>query len=148
MATTFTTQYYSGTNTSILTTELNSLANNTGAISSAITFSETDYLMGLWELVVTFGVAPSANTGVSVWILAAPDGTNYEDGSSSVFPQRSPDIVLPCRAITTAQRIIKMGPLLPGTTKFLLKNDGTGQTMAASGNTLKIQPITFTNTAP
>lgn len=148
MATTFTTQYSSGTNTSILTTGLNSLANNTGVVSSTITFTETDYLIGLFELVVTYGTAPTANTGCSIWYLQAPDGTNFEDGSSSVFPARSPDVIIPLRAVNTAQRISVMAPLPPGSVKFLLKNDGTGQAMAASGNTLKILPYTFKNTAP
>jgi hypothetical protein len=71
--------------------------------------------MGEVELVVTYGVAPTANTGVSVWFLRAIDGTNYEDGSSSVTPARLPDVVFPVRAVTTAQRVTRRVMIPPGT---------------------------------
>jgi hypothetical protein len=74
--------------------------------------------------------------------LREVDGTNYEDGSSTVTPARNPDLVFPLRAVTTAQRIVVIGDLPPGSFVALLRNDGTGQAMAASGNTLKIRPVT------
>lgn len=137
-----------GTNQTVLTTELNSLANNASVISSVagasgvITLTSTGYIQALCELLVTFGVAPTANTTINVWFLTAPDGTNFEDGSSSVTPQRNPDVFFPVRAVTTAQRIAKPCKLPVGTFKVLLQNNGTGQAMAASGNTVKILPFT------
>lgn len=136
-----------GSITSLLTTELNSLANNTNATPSSAydnTVGQTGdgYTLCDVELVVTYGTNPTAGTCIVVWFLATQDGTNYEDGSSSVTPGRGPDVVFPVRAVTTAQRIIKRTMLPWGIFKALLRNDGTGQTFAASGNTLKIRPVT------
>lgn len=133
-----------GTATSVLTTELNSLANNTNVLGSAIALStgEPGYRFCEVELVVTYGSAPTANTACCVWFLREIDGTNYEDGGSSVTPTRPPDVVFSLRAVTTAQRVIAVADLPPGTFKALLRNDGTGQAMASSGNTLKLRPFT------
>lgn len=142
-----TEKYLLGTQTSLLTTGLNSLANNALAISGAFdnTVGQTGdgYTLCDLELVVTYGSAPTANTGVTVWLLGSQDGTNYEDGDASTTPARLPDAVFPLRAVTTAQRIIRRVSLPHGLMKALLLNDGTGQAMAASGNTLKIRPVTF-----
>ena len=140
-----TTTQVVGTIQSLLTTELNSLANNALALGSAITLTSAGYLMGEVELVVTFGVAPAASTGCSVWFLRDIDGTNYEDGGSSLTPARAPDLVIPVNASTSAQRITRRCLLPPGTFKALLKNDGTGVAMAASGNTLKVLPSTYSS---
>lgn len=139
-----TTTQLRGTTQNALTTELNSLANNALAISAAvITVTSGGYLSVEVEGVFTFGVAPTANTGLSVWFLREIDGTNYEDGSASITPARAPDLVIPVRAVTTAQRVSIPLSLPPGNFFALLKNDGTGQALAASGNTLKIRPTTL-----
>jgi len=136
-----------GANTQILTTELNSLANNTNALQSG-TFANTQgaagdgYTLCDVELVCSFGTAPTANTGLVVWLLSTIDGATFEDGSSSVTPGRSPDCVFPLRAVTGAQRIVRRVLLPWGTLKALLRNDGTGQALAASGNTLTLRPVT------
>lgn len=142
-----TEKYLLGSVTSLLTTGLNSLANNALAVSAAYDNTQgaagDGYTLCDLELVVTYGTAPAANTGCSVWFLASQDGTNYEDGDASTTPARNPDVVLPVRAVTTAQRVIRRAWLPWGLSKALLKNDGTGQAMAASGNTLKIRPATY-----
>lgn len=135
-----------GAISTLLSTGLNSLANNALAVSA--TFDNTvgqtgdGYTLCDVELVVTYGTAPTANTGVSVWFLGNPDGTNFEDGGTSVTPGRLPDVVFPVRAVTTAQRITRRVWLPWGQLQALLKNDGTGQAMAATANTLKIRPVT------
>lgn len=141
-----TEKYLLGSQTSLLTTGLNSLANNAQALSAAFdnTQGQTGdgYTLCDVELVVTYGSAPTANTGVSVWFLGTQDGTNYEDGDATpIQPARLPDVVFPLRAVTTAQRIIRRVWLPWGLMKALLRNDGTGQAMAASGNTLKIRVV-------
>lgn len=143
-----TTKYLLGSQATCLSTGLNSLANNSLAISAAYdntaASAEGDgYILADFELVVTYGTAPTANTGCSLWILLTQDGTNYEDGGTSLTPARVPDLVLPLRAVTTEQRIIKRVILPQGIFKILLKNDGTGQAMAATGNTVKIRPTTY-----
>jgi hypothetical protein len=137
-----TTLYVEGTIATLLSTELNSLANNALNIGSAYS-SGGNYVMADIEANVTFGTAPTANTALVIWFLRAPDGTNYEDGGTSVTPARLPDVVIPLRAVTTAQRVVRRVAIPPGTFKPLLKNDGSGQSLSASGNTIKILPVTF-----
>jgi hypothetical protein len=142
--------YVLGTTATLLSTELNALANNALAVGAAYNNVQGGgggggYTLCEIELVVTFGTAPTANTGLSVWFLAAVDGTNYEDGTDgTTTPGRGADLVIgPVRAVTTGQRIARRLMLPWGTWKPLLKNDGTGQTFAATGNTLKIRPAAY-----
>jgi hypothetical protein len=148
MATT-TEKYALGSQATLLSTGLNSLANNALALSSAFNNVEgggggDGYTLCDLELLVTFPVAPTANTAVVVWLLGSQDGTNYEDGDASTTPARLPDAVFPVRAVTSAQRIIRRIWLPWGLMKALLKSDGTGQSFASSGNTLSIRPVTRT----
>ena len=134
----------SGTLDTVLSTELNSMANNAIVISPEITLTNQNYLLAELEFLISgMGGAPTANTAFIGWILRALDGTNYSDGGTSVQPARRPDFIFTVRAVATAQRLLYRGIYLPpGLMKFLLKNDGTGQALAASGNTLKVKPYT------
>lgn len=144
MATTL-KQVEQATAVTLMSTELNSLANNSNAAATANLVntqgtSNTDgYIRGKLELYLA---APSttvtANTGLSVWFLSTVDGSNFEDGSSSITPARSPDIVLPLRAVSTAQRVGRKVRVPVGTLGILLRNEGTGVTLGATGNTLKL----------
>jgi hypothetical protein len=127
-----------------LSTGLNSLANNAQAITaSPINLSgDAGFRQCEAELLVTFGTNPTANTSFCAWILKEIDGANYEDGSASITPTRVPDLIFTVRAVTTAQRIIAECDLPPGSFYVLIRNDGTGQAIASSGNTLKIRPKT------
>lgn len=133
-----------GTADTVMSTELNSLANNVNvAKASSVQLSTELYAMAEVELYVTFGSTPTANTAVSVWFLREIDGTNFEDGGSGVTPTRSPDVVFGIRATTNAQRIVKTCVLPPGNFKPMVRNDGTGQAFVSSGNTLKVRPLTL-----
>ena len=139
-----TQKWVRGTADSVMSTELNTLANNSNAVkASAVSLTTTGYILAEAELVVTFGSVPTANTSVSIWFLREIDGTNYEDGSASITPARNPDLVIPIRATTNAQRIIKQCVLPSGDFKPLVRNEGTGQAFASSGNTLKLRPLTL-----
>lgn len=124
------------------------LANNSLALSA--TYNNTiggtgdGYTRVRFSLSVTFGVAPIANTGCSIWILTTQDGTaggTFEDGGASLTPARNPDCFIPVRAVNTAQEIHEVCDFPPGNVQVLLKNDNTGQTMNANW-TLKLIPYT------
>ena len=134
-----------GTADTLLSTELNSLANNSNAVhATSVTLSSAGYLDAEAELLVTFGTTPTANTPIYVWLLREIDGTNFEMGSASVTPNRPPDIIFTITNVTTAQRIIRsVIDIPPGPIRPLVRNAGTGQAFASSGNTLKIRPRTF-----
>jgi hypothetical protein len=142
-----------GTMTTVLNTGA-TLTNNALALASA--FNNTvgsgsgvgtgdGFPFGRLTWNYTFGVAPTANTGLSVWFLQAPDGTDgtYEDGGASVMPARGPDLTIGVGSSpdTSAHQVSKDALLPAGYFKVLVKNDGTGQTMS-SGWTLKLLPFT------
>lgn len=142
-----------GTAVTLLTTELNSLATGTGAVSSVGgssgvfnsvagggTSNLDGYLQGRYELVLANASTISVAGAINVWFLRSIDGSNFEDGSSSVFPKRSPDLTFFPNGVTTAQRLVVDAPLPPGNFKVLLLplNLGSGAQFASSGNTLKV----------
>ena len=141
-------QIVAGSAVSLLTTELNSLANNSnGSAGSAVnnvaggTSNADGYVRGVVELVLAaYSGTPSAGTGVSLWFLRSIDGgSNYEDGSSSVTPARMADVVIPVRSLASGPQRVAVPCWLPaGYWKPLARNDGTGISFASSGNTVKV----------
>jgi hypothetical protein len=137
-----------GTLTTLETTSLNSLAASTQVIGSAASISgdATDAdLYADFELVVTFAVAPTVDSEVRLYLIRSADGTNYEDGDSTLRPPAGASVGgFQVRAVTTAQRmIVRDVQLPPGLWKPLLVN--TNQAWAASGNTLKLRPHNLQN---
>lgn len=132
-----------GTIQTLLSTEMNSLANNSNAVhATSVTITSATFLRCELEVVVDFAVAPVANTAMVLWLLREVDGTNFENGTSSITPLRVPDAFFPLRAVTGVQRIIVTAELPPGVVRPLIRNDVTGQALVSSGNTLKIRPLT------
>lgn len=121
---------------SILTTELNSLANNAGVTTATIENNTTLDQYADFELVATYGTAPVADTTVDLYIVRTVDGTNFEDASAS---RPSAEFVgsFVLDNVTTAQRKIVRGVMLPPNSFKLLIVNKAGQAMAASGNTLR-----------
>lgn len=149
-------KYLLGSVATLMSTELNSLASSAtaGAISSvggtSGLFNNTaggggfdGYTLAIFELNLAAPAGTlTAGTAALVWFLATVDGTNYEDGSASVIPARTPDLIIPVRPVSTAQRIARRGVLPPGNWYVVLSH-ATGQTWGASGNTLKVMPDTY-----
>lgn len=132
---------------SVMTTELNSLANGSRAISSAIGADATAAnLLGDFELAVTFGTAPTLDNTVDLYLVRAADGTNYEDGNATIRPASNAFAgSFQLRNVTTAQRIvIRDVPLPPGLWKAVVLNS-SGQAFPASGSTLKVRPHNYQN---
>jgi hypothetical protein len=125
-------------------TELNSLANGSGILGTE--YDNSNGTTGLWpylsllELNVTFGTNPTAGSLISLYLITAPDGTNYDD------TQANPMAFIGAfwlRAVTTAQKtnIIPGGGqayiLLPPCKFKLYVVNGSGQAFPASGSTIK-----------
>lgn len=123
----------------LLSAELNSLANNAGALSSSAieNVSDLDLYVDI-ELVATFGVAPAANTTLDVYFVRSVDGVNFEDASAAAPPQNGFVGSFPVQAITSVQRMVLPQILCPPRDfKVFVVNNATGQALAAAGNTLK-----------
>ena len=137
--------------TTVLSTELNALANSAAALGGEYDNSAALNLFGMLELNVTFGSAPTAGNTVDVYIIPAPDGTNYDDavtGAGGSAPASCYAGGFPLRAVTTAQRVpLGLGqqgyvPLPP--TKFkLLAVNKSGVAFPASGSTIKLIPFRY-----
>lgn len=147
-----------GSQTNLLTTELNSLASSSGLTAGAIssvggasgaftniqgTAGLGGWQFGLFELNLAAPAgALTAGTAAYVWFVKSIDGSNYGDGSATVIPARAPDIIIPVRAVSTAQRPDAQIFQLPPGTWFVVIAQNTGQTWAASGNTFRVLPLT------
>lgn len=140
-----------GTTTTVLGTELNSLAN--GSYTAAGTAYDNtpgginNYTDAVFELAVTFGANATANTTVDLYAAPAVDGgtTNYADAPSATNPAN--DIFVgsfQCRAATahrmTVGSVQNPVRLPPFSQKFYAKN-GSGQAFPASGSTIKMTPM-------
>lgn len=144
----------SGLLASLLTlqsTELNSLANGSVALSSvggsSGKFTNANTGGAIWaELFLTLGAIGSAlspGANLAGWfILSSDSGSTYE--KSSVAPARPPNFLIPLPAtiITAADQFPSAGKVLLPSVQFkvLLQNNG-GQSLASSANTLKLAPI-------
>lgn len=97
------------------------------------------------QLKVTFAVAPTAGDVVSLYLLPIVDGTNYEDGSDTVTPQRTPDRVFSVRAVTTVQYLIQKHILFPASdVKPLIIND-TGEALSNVDNENELTMRAYTD---
>jgi hypothetical protein len=146
MATTL-KQLEQGSSVTLMTTELNSLANGSSIVSSvggtSGAFTNTvgtanwdGYVRGKIELYLA-SLSPSGGAYCSLWFIKTVDGTNYEDGASST-PYRTPDVVFPIGSTaSTAYRVIREILVPVGTFKLVLQNS-TGASLASSSNTVKI----------
>lgn len=127
---------YSAAIANALTTELNSLANgSTSSASAAIdNTSNLDLYHDLTLTVATQGSARSAGATVSVYLIPALDGTNYDDTNATTAELVA---VFPLDAATTARQSTRRDvPVPPGLFKYFVVNS-TGQAFAASGNILE-----------
>lgn len=128
----------------VVSTELNSLANNGQAISSSPVSNNASgelFLFGAFELYLnTQGTARVAGAYVELYLVPSLDDTNFAYGSGSLLPAVGLKIgVFQFDAAVTARRgVIYNVPLPPLDFHFVLRN-GTGQALASSGNTLKMR---------
>lgn len=123
---------------SAMTTELNSLANNSYATSAALGADAGDAeLMADWELALA-SLTPTGTPVIDLWLIRSADGTNYEDSATPPA-----DAYLGSFEVTTGagakRAILRDRPLPPGLCKAVVRNR-TGVAFAASGSTLKYRP--------
>ncbi len=89
-----------------------------------------DYF-GTVEIVWSFGVTPTANKAVELYVLYAVDGTNYEEvGPQAMVGGFSP----PADTSSHRRTIVRNLPLLPYAFKLAVKNVDTGQTITVTAN--------------
>lgn len=129
---------YTAAIASVLTTELNSLANITASGASAAIDNGTalDLVADITVTVATQASARSAGATIVIYIIQALDGTNYDDvniNCAAVFA------TVPFDAATTARQVSRANRDVPPGLFKLFAYNNTGQALAASGNLLEIR---------
>lgn len=130
-----------GAATSVLTTELNSLANGAACALSAAIANQTNLDSRVWfELNVTFGTGPTADSTVDIYIVYLnSDNTNYGDYNTT-GPVLDPNTYagsFVLRNTTSAQRRISaVVPLRARSFKVGVVNR-SGQAFPSSGSTVR-----------
>lgn len=123
---------------SVMTTDLNSIANNAYATSAAAGADGTAAnLLADWELALAT-LTPTGTPLIDLWIIRSADGTNYEDNTT---PPPSDSYVGSFEVSTGAgakRLILRDRTLPPGLFKVVIRNR-TGVAFNASGNTLKFR---------
>jgi hypothetical protein len=125
---------------SVISTGLDSLANDARAISSAIDNETNKDRFCSFELdLATQGSARSSGAYVAIYIVTSVDGTNFQMGDASVSPPANSLVAtMPLDAATTARyQNSNLIPLPPLQLKVIAENK-TGQAFASSGSELKI----------
>jgi len=155
----------SGTNVTLLSTELNGLGTSavlqgTGAVAGMSGTASSNVqgdgkgngytLMNLELKLAAPGGSLAVNSAAYVWFL--PNVTAQESGSGSttggtsataVLPYRPPDAIIQLDSGSAAQTHTIKGVMAPASGSFLtLLAHNTGQTWGASGNTLTAQYYT------
>jgi len=154
-----------GTEATVLSTELNGLANNASALSAVVggagvfnnnagsgqsASSGDGYVRGYLTLsIATLGGNPTANTSLDVYFVkeSPPGSASYEDSSGNStpagVPTAKPDASFQLDSGRSSAQLLTRQVFLPACNfKVLLRNNGTGQALNASGNTLKLMPAT------
>lgn len=128
--------------TTVLTTQLDTLANNTITAASSAYDNRTNLNTYFWiQLNVTFGSSPTDTAPtVDIYIVKSMDGTNYDTSPPTGGADFGETFLvgIPTQKTTSAQQKT-VGPFLmpPAGVKFLADNQ-TGVAFPASGSTIKI----------
>ena len=136
-----------GSDVNALTTELNSLGDDSRAVSTEQDNSTDLYLFDDVEWKNgTFGGAPDAGAVMELYCVGQElDGTGWEDGEDGSNDPPAANLVgvFNIRAVTAAQtHIIRQVPIPPSKFKYVIINR-TGQALNASGNTLRRVPYRY-----
>jgi hypothetical protein len=132
----------SGSISTVLSTEFNSLANNAGtAASSAVDQATNLDQKAYFELNVTFGSAPAAGTTVDLYLMYSLDGTNYADYTSGTTPVVNANNYVGSFVLantTSAQRVHSPDVYLRAYKFKVAAVNKSGVAFPASGSTCKL----------
>ena len=136
-----------GTIATVLTTELNSLAD--AGISSASSAESNDaaaerHLFANFEIYIAAqGTNRTAGASISLYVIPEVDDTNYGATTDECLNNYyAGSVSVDDAALAARYLILEDVKLPPSDFKVVLKND-TGQALAASGNTVKYRTFGY-----
>lgn len=125
-----------------LSTEMNALADGSNAIGSAISndvaTTERRLFANFRFTLATQGAARDASGRVDMYIIPEVGGT-YAMGDASLDPESGYVGTFVFDAAVTAREQILLAVRLPNSDFKVLVQNNTGQALAATGNTLKME---------
>lgn len=136
----------------VMTTELNTLANNTSAVSSvggtSGVFTQANLGSGIWgaaHLKMGGAVTPTAGGYVAGWFLYSPDaGSTFEFTVSNTDLPRPPDFIIPlfASAYASGNQSQSSGIIrLPWWSYKVFVVNHAGVSLPASGNVIQIGSV-------
>lgn len=142
-------KWESGSDSTVISGDLDSLANDAKAVSTEIDNSGASDLY-LFDDVEwhngTFGGTPSAGAVIELYCVSIElDGTGYEDGEDGTVDPPSANLVgvFNIRAATAAQtHMLRHVPIPNNKYKYVVWNK-TGQSLNIIGNTLRRRPFRY-----
>lgn len=127
--------------TTAISTEANTLANNTGCLGAEQDNTSNNWQAAHFELYFGTGSNATAGNMMKLYIATALDGTNYDDLSTPSRVNAAQFVgAVVCRAETTHRLKLFDVPLPVGQKwKLVLRNE-SGVALNASGNIVKYLP--------
>lgn len=122
----------------VLSTELNSLANGADAVSTTAIDNETDQYEFLALELSLASLTPTTGACVYVFLVPSIDGTNYDDnGGTITAPNSALVAVFELSTSTTTKRRTARGIRLDPFKYKLVVRNAAGVSLPSSGNTVK-----------
>ena len=132
-----------GTITTAASTELNTLANNTGALGAEQNNTVTNWQFAHFEIVFTSTSNATAGALMKLYAAIALDGTNYDDMSTVANVTQAQYLgAVVCRAANSHRLVLLDVPIPVGVKFKIALVNGSGQALL-SVNTVKYLPYKF-----
>lgn len=129
-----------GTITTAASTELNTLANNTGALGAEQNNTATNWQFAHFEIVFTSTSNATAGALMKLYASVALDGTNYDDMSTVANVTQAQYLgAVVCRAANSHRLVLFDVPIPVGVKWKVALVNGSGQALL-SVNTVKYLP--------
>ncbi len=129
--------------TTVLSTGLNSLGNNTMSAASSTYDNSANLDLYVDIEVVLASLSPAAGSYVAIYVWESPDGTNFPAQSDADLRLTATQLLITIPTGVTAstgQRIVARNVIIPpAKLQFKLDNQ-TGVSLGATLNTVKILP--------
>ena len=133
----------------VLTTELDSLANGSTALSSiggtSGVFSQTNTGSAIWGHVSFYpggAMTPTTSGYIAGWWITKDDDSNFQRTASNVDQARSADFIIPLLASAyAAGELAGVLARLPAPLHKVFLRNVSGVTLPSSGNKLIVGPV-------